>query len=75
MTSRTEYLVGGAVVLAIIVVGIAIMVITVRLSGSARRPSRRQARIRRAAAADVAAVQEEDQSFRRDGPGDQQDDL
>ena len=75
MTSRTEYLVGGAVVLAIIVVGIAIMVITVRLSGSARRPSRRQAKIRRTAAADVAAVQEEDKPFRRDGPGEQQDDL
>lgn len=75
MTSGSAYLLGGAVILAIIVAGIAIMVITVRVSGSERRPSRRQAEIQRAAAADVAAVQEEDRSFRPDGPGDQLDDL
>jgi hypothetical protein len=74
VTSRADYLIGGAVVLAIIVLGIAVMVIVVRRSGS-RRPSRRQAEIQRAAAADVAAIQEDEKSFRPDGPGDQHDDL
>ncbi len=64
----------AAVVVLIVIVGIAVMVIVVRLSG---RPSqsRHLAEIQREAAEEVAAVREEDESFRRDGPGQQEDDL
>lgn len=64
----------AVVVTVVVVVGIAVMVITIRLSG---RPSesRRLEEIQRDAAADVAAVREEDEPFRADGPGQQEDDL
>jgi hypothetical protein len=63
----------AAVVVLIVIVGIATMVIVVRLSGRPSR-SRHLAEIQREAAEEVAAVREEDESF-RDGPGQQEDDL
>ena len=64
----------AVLVTVVVVLGIAVMVITIRLSG---RPteSRRLEEIQRDAAADVAAMREEDEPFRTDGPGQQKDDL
>ena len=68
----------GAIVL--FVLGVVIIVVVAVLLG--RRPvrttlrrSRRQEKIQRAAAADVAAVQEDNKFFRPDGPGKAEDDL
>jgi flagellar basal body-associated protein FliL len=62
------------VVIVVVILGIAVMVITVRLSGRPAK-SRRLQEIQREAAAEVAIVREEDESFRSDGPGQQEDDL
>ncbi len=70
---------GGLAVLVvvIVVVGIAVMVITVRLSGrTGGQWPQSQAKIERDSAAEVAAMQEEsDEFFNPDGPGRREDDL
>jgi flagellar basal body-associated protein FliL len=67
----------AVVVVVIVVLGIAVMVITVRLSGrTGGQWPQTQAKIERDSAAEVAAMQEEsDEFFRPEGPGRREDDL
>jgi hypothetical protein len=67
----------AAVVIVIVILGILVMVITVRRSGrTGGQWSRHQRQIEENASREVAAMQEEDEEyFRPDGPAQHEDDL
>jgi hypothetical protein len=74
----------GVIVLVVILFVLAVVIIAVRWRRPRRLVLRRprptppgsyEARIRRAAQADIEAVEEDDKYFSPDNPGQQQDDL